>query len=844
MQVDLASGTTVTLLSGGYNADFSSASSFNTGIVVGAAFVGNYTTTSGTAFYSGQKVQLTLDMSEGHLTVSGTPKLILDDGASATYDASASNLTSGALVFDYTVGTHDESPDLYVSGSNLNGSSINIKDSFGNEVDLGGIVNVPTGLQIGQLGLLDVQTSVPGAYAHTGQALTIELDFGGPLTVNTAGGTPTLTLNDSATATYDAILSDPAGGFLIFDYTVRSQDHTPNLTISKVNLNGATVEDTGGHAVDFSAAPSLPTGLTINSPLTVTGVGGGFPVDPILSTGQTAEIDIGLSEATVVSGGTPTLTLNDGEIATYNSGSSTFFGMVFDYTVASGGYATALGIASVNLNGATVKDFFTGDNADFTSAITTVDDTLWNVPFAVNTPVVSSIAASQSGIVSGGEALTLTMSMTGAVAVDTGGGTPTLDLSDGDVATYDSGASNPSSGLLLFDVTLAADATPGALTVTEINLNGGTIDDPEGNPVNFKSPYSPFNLPYTPISIGAVVGPEYVSGFSASVPGFTALSSGSTAELTVTFNGGVTVDRTSGSPILLLDDGGTAFYDSGSSTPSSGALVFDYTVSGGNQTSDLQAKQIVLNGATITDALGNVDTDIPLHGQTFITVGPISVASLAASVDTALTGQTLFITLRMDNELSINTTSGSPILELSNGGTATFDASATMSSFNQTLVFDYTVAGSGSTNDLLVDALNSNGATISGLFGATADFPAVNSAQLNVAVNTPEALWASTNAQTPVVSGGQVVEIAVGMNEGVTVSGGTPTLTLSTGSGTRDRHLRLGGIESVRRVSDVRLHGLRRRCNAGPADRELQFQRCNDQGFSRSRRRLFRDERV
>ena len=47
-----------------------------------------------------------------------------------------------------------------------------------------------------------------------------------------AGGTPTSSLNDGDTATYEAGASNPSSGTLAFDYTVGSGDETANLEVS------------------------------------------------------------------------------------------------------------------------------------------------------------------------------------------------------------------------------------------------------------------------------------------------------------------------------------------------------------------------------------------------------------------------------------------------------------------------------------------------------------------------------------------------------------------------------------------------------------------------------------
>jgi hypothetical protein len=83
---------------------------------------------------TGHAVTITLDTSEA-VTVTGTPELLLNDGATASYDAAKS--TARAMVFDYTVAAGDVSTDLAVSGIELPASSA-ITDLAGNNATLSG----------------------------------------------------------------------------------------------------------------------------------------------------------------------------------------------------------------------------------------------------------------------------------------------------------------------------------------------------------------------------------------------------------------------------------------------------------------------------------------------------------------------------------------------------------------------------------------------------------------------------------------------------------------------------------------------------------------------------------
>jgi hypothetical protein len=81
--------------------------------------------------------------------------------------------------------------------------------------------------------------------------VTLTVNFSGMVTVNTTGGTPTLTLNDGGTATYVGGSGTTA---LTFSYTVATAQNTPDLVVSSFNLNGATVKDGAGNAANLSGA--------------------------------------------------------------------------------------------------------------------------------------------------------------------------------------------------------------------------------------------------------------------------------------------------------------------------------------------------------------------------------------------------------------------------------------------------------------------------------------------------------------------------------------------------------------------------------------------------------------
>jgi VCBS repeat-containing protein len=149
-----------------------------------------------------------------------------------------------------------------------------------------------------------------------------------------------------------------------------------NYTITASETNAAGL--TGSASVNFTLDTSTPT--VISETVAGSGISGG---GGLLTAGEMAVFTLAMSEAVIVTGGTPALTLNDGGTAVYDATRSTSTSLVFDYTVAAGQYANALSVTGINFNGATVTEI-AGNAAKFSGAVTTfanlvVDATTPNV---------------------------------------------------------------------------------------------------------------------------------------------------------------------------------------------------------------------------------------------------------------------------------------------------------------------------------------------------------------------------------------------------------------------------------------------------------------------------------
>ena len=173
-------------------------------------------------------VQVTLSEA---VTVSGTPQLTLETGATDRVINYTSGSGTNTLTFSYTVQAGDLSGDLDYLGTGalaLNGGSI--RDAAGNDATL----TLATPGAAGSLGAnkaLVIDTTAPtvgnvtatqadGAYG-IGDVVTVQVSFDEAVTVT---GTPQLTLETGGTDRVVNYLSGSGTDTLTFSYTVQAGD--------------------------------------------------------------------------------------------------------------------------------------------------------------------------------------------------------------------------------------------------------------------------------------------------------------------------------------------------------------------------------------------------------------------------------------------------------------------------------------------------------------------------------------------------------------------------------------------------------------------------------------------
>jgi hypothetical protein len=409
----------------------------------------------------GKTVTVTLDFSKP-VIVTGVPRLTLNDGGSATYTSGSG---TSALTFTYKVAAGQNTANLQAAGITLPAGA-SIKDASGDVANLSG-AKADLGLQIDSITpTISAVTSSPASGdLNAGTAVAITLATSEPVAVT---GSPTLTLNDGGTATYDAANSTPTS--LVFDYTVAAGQNTAALKVTAVKLpTGTSIQDLAGNNATLTGAlVTLPIQIDTKVP-TVSSESASGPSND-LNAGKTAEITLTMSEPVTVSG-TPTLTLNDGGSATYDAALSSATALTFDYTVLAGQNTPALKITGFGP---------AGSIADLAgNALASVPGNNLGLQIDTLTPSVSSVTSSHALGTAVGDQIAITLKMNEAVTVS---GTPEVLLNNGGAATYNPAASTATS--LVFDYIIASNQGTGTANLSVIGAqlaSPGAIQDGAGN---------------------------------------------------------------------------------------------------------------------------------------------------------------------------------------------------------------------------------------------------------------------------------------------------------------------------------------------------------------------------
>jgi uncharacterized repeat protein (TIGR02059 family) len=585
------------------------------------------------------------------VTVTGTPQLTLETGATDRVLNYASGSGTTSLTFNYTVQAGDTSADLdYISTSALALNGGTIRNSAAQDASL----TLPSPGAAGSLAankaividttaptVSSVNSSTPNASYSAGSAISIQVNFSEAVAVT---GTPQLTLETGPTDRVINYVSGTGTTALTFTYTVQAGDTSPDLDYvgtTSLALNSGTIRDLATNdAVLTLASPGGAGSLAANKAIvidttapTVTGVtssslNGNFIL------GSTVSIQVNFSEnVTVV--GTPQLTLETGatdRVVNYASGSTTS-SLTFTYTVQSGDNSTDLDYINTNalaLNGGTIRDLASNNAVLTLPAPGAAGSLAANKAIVVDAivPTISSVSSSTvDGTLSVGQSVSIQVNFSEAVTVT---GSPTLLIETGTTDRSAIFVSGSGTTTLNFTYTVQAGDTSADLNyvdTTSLALSGGTIKDALGNDATL-------TLPATSNASSLAGSKAIVIDTTAPVFASAAVTSDGT-QIVLTYNSALSAATASTSSFVVTVAGSAAIISTVATSGSTAVLTMSSRITTGQVVSFTYTDPTAGNDANATqDTVGN---DAATLGSTSVTNSSTITRPVFAAPTTGLT---------------------------------------------------------------------------------------------------------------------------------------------------------------------------------------------------------------
>jgi uncharacterized delta-60 repeat protein len=231
----------------------------NRDIVVdtGSPFITDITSPDPDGTYiAGQSITIEVNFNENISLAGGPPDLTLDTGATATFLGATGN----TLSFNYTVGSGELSNDVNVVAFNLNGSVIEdastnlaVTSLPANNLAVTKQIRIEGGIPT----IVDINTSTPdGFYNELDPSIIINVRFSEPVFVTLALPTLPINVGPGRKAQYNGV--GDGTDTLQFSYTIADGDNSADLdyTVTALEMNGALIRDDVGNdaIVTFPAA--------------------------------------------------------------------------------------------------------------------------------------------------------------------------------------------------------------------------------------------------------------------------------------------------------------------------------------------------------------------------------------------------------------------------------------------------------------------------------------------------------------------------------------------------------------------------------------------------------------
>jgi hypothetical protein len=373
-----------------------------------------------------------------------------------------------------------------LAGQTLTGSDtlqVRVSDAAGN----GGIIATQAYVLDTTAPTVTSVTVPANATYIAGQNLDFVVNTNENVTVNTAGGTPQLSLTIGAT-TRQAVYQGGSGtGSLLFRYTVQTGElDSDGIIVGILTANGGTVRDSAGKDATLALnSVGVTSGVLVDAVVpSVTSVS--VPANATYIAGQNLDFVVNFSENVTVNtaGGTPQLAITVGATtrqAVYLSGSGTS-ALLFRYIVQAGDLdADGIAVGTLAASGGIVRD---SAGNDATLALNSVGATS-GVLVDAAASTITSVTVPVNATYIAGQNINFVVNFDENVTVNTGGGTPRLSLTIGTTIRYANYLSGSGTSALYFRYTVQAGELDidGIALGGSMSLNSGTIQDAAGNSV-------------------------------------------------------------------------------------------------------------------------------------------------------------------------------------------------------------------------------------------------------------------------------------------------------------------------------------------------------------------------
>ncbi|WP_164506731.1 T9SS type A sorting domain-containing protein [Tenacibaculum singaporense] len=393
----------------------------------------------------------------------------------------------------------------------------------------------------------------------------------------------------------------------------------------------------------------------------------------------------------------------------------------------------------------------------------TVDDTdnTTTVISSAVAPAVSSVSVPTNATYVTGQNLDFTISFDEEVTVNTTGGIPQIAITIGATirqATYISGSGT--NALVFRHTVLSGDLDTDGIAVGSLATNGSTLKDSGGKDANL-------TLNNIGSTTGVLVDAVAPTVTSVATPSGGTYVAGQDLNFFVFYSENITVNTTGGIPQIAISIGSDtrqAAYVSGSGT---NTLFFRYTIQTGDLDTDgIAVTTLTANGGTLKDAANN-DANTTLNNiadtsSVLVDAAAPTVTSVATpSGGTYIAGQDLNFFVFYNENITVNTTGGTPQIAISIGSD-TRQAVYVSGSGTSTLLFKYTVqTGDLDTDGIAVTTLTANGGTLKDAVNNDAN------TTLNNIANTSAVL---VDAVAPTISSVSIPNNAAKVGDAITVT--------------------------------------------------------------------------